>query len=114
MLLLSTHPHIALISDANVAPLYAEQVESYLEASGKTVKRYVVPAGEASKSVATFENLLSQMIQGGFSRRSAVLALGGGIVSDLAGFVAASFMRGIDLYICPDEPPSDGRRECRG
>ena len=92
---------VALISDANVAPLYAEQVAHSLESGGKTVERYVVPPGEASKSIATFEYLLSRLVQDNFNRKGAVLALGGGIVSDLAGFVAASFMRGIDFYICP-------------
>lgn len=93
--------HIALISDDDVAPLYAERVERNLREGGKTVVRYVVPASEGSKSVRTFEALLSKMVQDGFTRKGAVVALGGGVVSDLAGFVAASFMRGIDFYICP-------------
>ncbi len=92
---------VALISDANVAPLYAEEVAHSLEGCGKRVKRYVVPPGEASKSITTFGQLLSKMAGDGLTRQSAVLALGGGVVSDLAGFVAASFMRGIDFYICP-------------
>ncbi len=95
------HQRVALISDTDVAPLYADRVERSLQVGGKTVSRYVVPSGEASKSISTFETLLSKMIQDGFTRRGAVVALGGGVVSDLAGFVAASFMRGIDFYICP-------------
>ena len=93
--------HIALISDTNVAPLYAERVEQSLRTSGKTVQRYVVPPSEPSKSTSMFETLLSKMIRDGFTRKGAVVALGGGVVSDLAGFVAASFMRGIDFIICP-------------
>ena len=93
-------PHVALISDTNVAPLYAAKVEESLVSSGKTFRRYTISAGETSKSSATFTQLLSQLAQDGFDRQSAVLALGGGVVSDLAGFVAASFMRGVAFYIC--------------
>ena len=92
-------PRVALISDETVAPLYAETVRASLEAAGSRVFLYTVPEGEASKSLTTLETLLRRMAQDGFNRQDAVAALGGGIVSDLAGFVAASYMRGIDFYI---------------
>lgn len=92
-------PRVALISDEAVAPLYAETVQGSLEAAGSRVFLYTVPAGEDSKSLVTLESLLRRMAQDGFNRQGAVVALGGGVVSDLAGFVAASYMRGIDFYI---------------
>lgn len=91
-------PKLALISDAQVAPLYAETVQRSLEAASSQVFLYTVPAGENSKSLTTLETLLSQLARDGFTRQDAVVALGGGVVSDLAGFVAASYMRGIDFY----------------
>ena len=91
-------PKLALISDEGVAPHYAETVKKSLGAAGSQVLLYTVPEGETSKSLTTLENLLRQLAQDGFNRQSAVVALGGGIVSDLAGFVAASYMRGIDFY----------------
>ncbi len=92
-------PKIALITDTQVAPLYAATVQRSLEAAGSTVYLYTVPEGEGSKSLATLSTLLSRMAQDGFNRQGAVVALGGGIVSDLAGYVAASYMRGIDFYV---------------
>ena len=92
-------PKVALISDEAVAPLYAETVQGSLEAAGSRMFLYTVPAGEDSKSLTTLSHLLRRLAQDGFNRQSAVVALGGGVVSDLAGFVAASYMRGIDFYI---------------
>ena len=91
-------PKLALISDDKVAPLYAETVKKSLEAAGSQVFLYTVPATEDSKSLGTLETLLRRLAQDGFNRQSAVVALGGGIVSDLAGFVAASYMRGVAFY----------------
>lgn len=91
-------PRIALISNEVVAPRYAQRVRASLEASGSQVFLYTVPDGEASKSLIMLSTLLSRMAQDGFNRQGAVVALGGGVVSDLAGFVAASYMRGIAFY----------------
>ena len=92
-------PKIALISNEVVGPLYANTVKESLEATGSRVFLYTVPDGEASKSLETMSTLLSRMAQDGFNRQGAVVALGGGVVSDLAGYVAASYMRGIDFYV---------------
>ncbi len=91
-------PRVALISDEQVAPLYAAAVTGSLEQNGSRVFLYTVPAGEDSKSLTTLETLLRHLARDGFTRDDAVLALGGGVVSDLAGFVAASYMRGVALY----------------
>lgn len=92
---------VALLSDAHVAPLYADATEERLTAEGRTVLRLVVPAGERSKSVGVWGDLLRAMARAGFGRDDAVLALGGGVVGDLAGFVAASYARGIAVVQAP-------------
>ena len=91
-------PRVALISDEKVAPLYAETVKGSLEHHGSRVFLYTVPASEDSKSLETLGTLLQRLARDGFTRHDAVLALGGGVVSDLAGFVAASYMRGVAFY----------------
>ncbi len=92
---------IALITDDVVGPLYASLLENTLQEAGKDVAVYTVPNGEDSKSMACFESLLRKLMVDGFDRKSAVVALGGGVIGDLAGYVAASFMRGIAVYQCP-------------
>ncbi len=92
---------VALITDSTVGPLHAPAVESALGRAGKAVKRYTVAPGEDSKTLEVFGGLLRAMAQDGFDRKAAVLALGGGVVGDLAGFVAASFMRGLAFYNLP-------------
>lgn len=92
---------IALVSDEHVAPHYAAEVIRGLEQHAKEVHLYTTPAGETSKSIGQFERLVRAMLQDGLDRSSAVLALGGGVVGDLAGFVAASLLRGIAFYQCP-------------
>jgi 3-dehydroquinate synthase len=91
----------ALVTDSNVAPLYADTVRASLESAGITVQQLVVPAGEASKSMAVADDLCRQMIRGEHSRSSFLVALGGGVVGDLAGFVAAIFYRGIPFVQIP-------------
>ena len=61
----------------------------------------MAPAGEGSKSIAQFERLLSAMLENGFTRRDCVVAVGGGVVGDLAGFAACAYMRGVDFYNIP-------------
>ncbi|MDZ7705008.1 MAG: 3-dehydroquinate synthase [Trueperaceae bacterium] len=96
-----TEQHVALISDEHVAAHYADRVAQALADAGKRCTRFVVASGEPSKSLATFGRLLSEMVEAGFDRGGAVLALGGGVVGDLAGYVAASYMRGVAFYQCP-------------
>lgn len=92
---------LALICDSHTGELFGDRVQAGLTRSGKEVTRLVVPAGEASKSLAQLAALLEGMIEAGLDRQSAVVALGGGVVSDLAGFAAACFMRGVAFYACP-------------
>lgn len=92
---------VALISDNHVNQFYGDEVARALTQAGKTVHHHVVAAGETSKSLETYGNLLRALIRNGIDRGSAVLALGGGVVGDLAGFVAASLLRGLAFYQCP-------------
>lgn len=92
---------IALVCDETVNHHYGAAVHDALESAGKTVELYTVPPGEDSKSIAHFEALVRAFARSGLDRGIAVVALGGGVVSDLAGFVAASYMRGVAFYVVP-------------
>ena len=85
----------ALVTDANVAPLYAETVSGSLEAAGFAPTLITIPAGEKSKSLSIAESVCDRMISAGLDRGTFVAALGGGVIGDLAGFVASIYYRGI-------------------
>ena len=88
---------VFIITDSGVPEIYSKKVAACCRFSHiETVK-----TGEESKSLATFEQLLKKMLELGFSRGDCVVAVGGGVVGDLAGFTAASYMRGIDFYNIP-------------
>ncbi len=90
-----------IISDSNVAPLYADQVKQSLIKSGISSNTVTVPAGESSKFLSQVEGICREMITNGHDRHSFVIALGGGVIGDLAGLVAAIFYRGIPLIQIP-------------
>ncbi|MFS0672669.1 3-dehydroquinate synthase [Ornithinibacillus sp. 179-J 7C1 HS] len=90
---------VLIITDSNVGKLY---VQDYLNAlKGKKVYVEIIDAGEHSKNIETFYSLQTKAIECGLDRKSLIIALGGGVVGDLAGFVAATFMRGIDYIQAP-------------
>jgi 3-dehydroquinate synthase len=90
-----------LISDSAVYSHHGAAVEGLLRGAGYRLDSYVVPSGEASKDLAVVSQLYDWMIGAAVERRDAVLALGGGVVGDLAGFVAATVLRGIALVQLP-------------
>lgn len=92
---------LALLTDNNVEPLYARAVLASLEAAGHRVAVAVQPAGEASKRLATVEALCDTLLAARVERGGAVLALGGGVVGDVAGLVAATYQRGVALIQLP-------------
>ncbi|WP_276351609.1 3-dehydroquinate synthase [Cohnella caldifontis] len=92
---------ILLVTDASVADRYAPTVEKSLRDAGYAVSRKVVPSGETSKSLAVFEELITAALEAGLDRKSTIIALGGGVVGDLAGFAAASYMRGVRFVQMP-------------
>jgi 3-dehydroquinate synthase len=89
----------AVITDSNVGPLYAKKVGDQLEKD--SVDILIVPAGESNKTRESWGRLTDQMLAKKHGRDSAVIALGGGVIGDLAGFVAATFMRGIPVVQIP-------------
>jgi 3-dehydroquinate synthase len=90
-----------IVSDANVDPLYGDAVAALLEARGFMPARAVVPAGEKTKNMRHVAALYADCVAAGLDRRAVVVALGGGMVGDLAGFVAATFLRGVRLVQVP-------------
>lgn len=90
-----TPRHIALITDSNVGPLYLADTKRQLERAGFQVLPLAVPAGEQSKSLLVAGTLISELAAHGFTRSDGVIALGGGVIGDLAGVVASLYMRGI-------------------
>ena len=95
------HRTCALISDTNVAPLYSKQVANALENAGFAVAQFAIEAGEKSKNLHEFETLHRMLSEYRFARDSVVVALGGGVVGDLAGFVASTYMRGLPFVQVP-------------
>lgn len=85
---------IALITDSNVGPLYAQAIP-------EAACVVTMPAGEQNKTLATVNGMYEQLLAAGMDRSSTVVALGGGVVGDVAGFVAATYMRGINFVQCP-------------
>ena len=85
----------AIISDTNVAPLFAEQIQKTLTAAGFEPILITVPAGEKSKSLEQTNAVCEEMLRAGLDRQSFVIGLGGGVIGDLSGFVAAIFERKI-------------------
>lgn len=92
---------IALVTDSNVEPLYAQRVAKSLMHAGLQVAILEIPAGEKSKCASVLSELWEQMMEVGLTRSDAVVALGGGVVGDLAGFAAATILRGVDFVQIP-------------
>lgn len=91
----------AIITDSNVGPHYAERLAANLSAAGIQVSTHTVRAGEASKSMLQTSELCGELNRANHDRASFIVALGGGVIGDLAGFVAAIFYRGIPFVQIP-------------
>lgn len=92
---------LCIVSDTNVGPLYAERVRLSLQAAGLSCFVTLIPAGEAHKNLRTLEQLYNALTRGGVERGGAVIALGGGVVGDLAGLAAATYLRGVGFVQAP-------------
>ena len=92
---------VAIISDTNVWPLYGNTIEESLNQSGITHCHFVFPAGENSKNGETYLKILSFLAENHITRSDAIIALGGGVVGDIAGFAAATYLRGISYIQVP-------------
>jgi len=92
---------LMIITDEAVAPYYLNALKQHLGEAGFAVADAIVPSGESSKSLTMLESLVTKALEAGLDRKSAIIALGGGVVGDLAGYVAASYMRGIKFVQMP-------------
>lgn len=95
--LLNLNRKVMIVTDEGVPRTYAEAIAE----QSKEAYIKVVPQGEGSKSFQTAENILAVMLEHQFSRKDCVVAVGGGVVGDLGGFVASLYMRGVDFYNVP-------------
>ena len=92
---------VAVISDTNVWPLYGEIVASSLRCAGVEPIFFVFPAGEASKNAQTYLEILNFLAENQLTRSDCLIALGGGVVGDITGFAAATYLRGIAYIQLP-------------
>lgn len=92
---------VCIVSDSNVWPLYGKAAQESLQKAGFQPVSYVFPAGEASKNGETYLSLLNFLAENHLTRSDLLVALGGGVVGDLAGFAAATYLRGIDFIQVP-------------
>jgi 3-dehydroquinate synthase len=90
-----------VITDENVAPLYGDIVLSFLKDKAHSADMSVLPAGEQTKSFASYERVCEWLLENGLNRQSVIFAVGGGVIGDLAGFCAATAMRGVDFIQVP-------------
>ncbi|HWI38949.1 MAG TPA: 3-dehydroquinate synthase, partial [Burkholderiales bacterium] len=91
----------AIVTNAVVAPLYLPRVRKAIESSGARVTEVVVPDGEQAKGWETLNGVFDRLLQARLGRDAVIVALGGGVVGDLAGFAAATYQRGIDFIQVP-------------
>lgn len=91
----------AVITDHHVEKLYGQAFYNHLSSLGFDIQLFSFPAGEPSKTRATKEKLEDALLSEGFNRDTTIIALGGGVVTDLVGFLAATFCRGVELILIP-------------
>lgn len=92
---------ICIVTDSNVGPLYESAVEEALRKVSSDISVFTFEAGEKNKNLDTVSSLYQELIQNGLDRKSILVALGGGVVGDLTGFGAATYLRGIDFIQIP-------------
>jgi len=92
---------ICIVTDSNVNLLFADEVTELIKPHCKEVHRYVIPAGEENKTLEQITNIYRHLISLKYSRSDMLIALGGGVVGDMTGFAAATFLRGIDFVQIP-------------
>jgi len=92
---------IAIISDENVYGIYGENIKSSLEEKGYSVKAVVLPPGEKTKAFEVLPGIFDELLDFKLTRSDLIIALGGGVIGDLAGFVASTFLRGVEFVQVP-------------
>lgn len=99
--LFGTGKRTVVIGDTNTIPLYGDTVVESLRQAGFEASVYTFPAGECSKRLSTVEGMLCELVERGLTRTDFLVALGGGVTGDMAGFAAASYLRGIPFIQIP-------------
>ena len=94
-------PRGMLVTDTDVGPLYAERIAECIASAGVAAEIVMIPAGESSKTLDEANRLFTRAIELSLDRQSPIFALGGGVVGDLTGFVAATYMRGVPFVQLP-------------
>lgn len=92
---------VALITDSNTARLFGDAVQGILNGHCKQVLLHTFPAGEANKTLDTVKGIYKALIEAGFDRKDLLIALGGGVVGDITGYAAATYLRGVDFIQIP-------------
>ena len=92
---------LCIVTDSNVAPLYLELVKSALSEKFDQIFEFVIPAGEQNKTLDNVKKLYEHLILGHFDRKDCLIALGGGVIGDMTGYAAATYLRGIDFVQVP-------------
>ncbi|MCK4909174.1 MAG: 3-dehydroquinate synthase [Planctomycetes bacterium] len=92
---------ICIITDKDVARLYLSQVTRSCRRAGFSVRRIILPVGETQKSLTTAKNIYQKLLKFRFDRSAVLVALGGGVIGDLTGFVAATYLRGVNFIQIP-------------
>lgn len=98
-LLHKSYTSIMIITDDVIEPLYLEDVKAAF--ANKNIFTYILPSGEAEKSIENYYKIQTKALEAGLDRDSLLIALGGGVIGDITGFVAATYMRGIDFVQIP-------------
>ncbi len=96
-----TERKLCIVTDSTVAPLYLEEVERQLNPTCRVLMHVVIPAGEEYKNLDTVKTVYEALIQAHFDRKDMMVALGGGVVGDLCGFTAATYLRGVSFVQIP-------------
>ena len=92
---------LCVVTDSNVAPLYLEAVKNVLMDRSDQVYEFVIPAGEQNKTLDNIKKLYEYLILNRFDRKDCLVALGGGVIGDMTGYAAATYLRGIDFVQVP-------------
>lgn len=92
---------LCIVTDSNVAPLYLQTVKNKLHEKFEQVSEFIIPAGEQNKTLDQIKKLYEHLILNGFDRKDCLIALGGGVIGDMTGYAAATYLRGIDFIQVP-------------
>ena len=93
--------HVAIVTNTTVAPLYLNQLSQSLQSAGVTVIPIILPDGEAYKNTATLNTIYDVLLQNRCERSTTLIALGGGVIGDLTGYAAATYLRGVPFIQIP-------------